>query len=224
MAERKVIAFRNVNPYPVSLNVAGIRGKVLLYEGDEIRDREGISLIPPESEWPWLISKGVKPVYLAEEKSPALTPREEELSTEVILDDLKLMEKKAVADTQNLVSEFLAPKPILSPEGVEAEDAPPPLSHLDRPDNPDPAKSVLVWQDRDGVWILNKDGFSSLNPAEIKKHIRRDKALGKDFLELLEWRTFGSKPEAASEVAAEAAPAAEAPLKPKPEETPDFQV
>jgi len=216
MAERKVVAFRNTNPYPVSLNVAGIRGKVLLYEGQEIRDREGISLIPPESEWPWLLSKGVKPVYL--EIDPSL-PKREELPPEdrmVVLDDVKLMDKKAAADTENLVSEFLAPKSIVPPEVAGEESPPPPVNHLERADNPDPAKSTLVWQDRDGVWTLNKDGFSSVNPAEIKKHIRRNKNLGKDFLDLLEWRTFGSKAEAVSE------PAVEAPG--KLEEKPDFQV
>ena len=216
MAERKVVAFRNINPYPVSLNIAGIRGKVLLYEGQEIRDREGISLIPPESEWPWLISKGVKPVYIEEEKNPGLAVRPEEAFQTIILDDVKLMEKKAAADTQNLVSEFLAPKSIVPPEVTGEENAPPPVNHLEREDNPDPAKSALVWQDRDGVWILNKDGFSSINPAEIKKHIRRNKNLGKDFLDLLEWRTFGSKPAPVSE------PSVEAPG--KLEERPDFQV
>jgi hypothetical protein len=216
MVERKVVAFRNVNPYPVSLNVAGIRGKVLLYEGQEIRDREGISLIPPESEWPWLISKGVKPVYIEEEKNPGLAIRPEEAFQEIILDDVKLMEKKATVDSQNLLSEFLAPKSIVPSEVREEESAPAPVNHLERGDNPDPTKSTLVWQDRDGVWILNKDGFSSINPAEIKKHIRREKALGKDFLDLLEWRTFGAKPEPVSE------PGSEAPG--KLEERTDFQV
>src|SRR5215467_7019212 len=129
MAERKVVAFRNTNPYPVSLNVAGIRGKVLLYEGQEIRDREGISLIPPESEWPWLLSKGVKPVYL--EIDPSL-PKREELPPEdrmVVLDDVKLMDKKAAADTENLVSEFLAPKSIVPPEVAGEESPPPPVNH-----------------------------------------------------------------------------------------------
>jgi len=215
MTERKVVAFRNTNDYPVSFNVRGILGKVLLYEKQEIRDREGNPIIPPESEWPWLISKGVKPVYL--EIDPAL-PKLEELSPEdrtIVLDDVKLMEKKAAADTQNLVSEFLAPKEIV-PSEVREEESASPVSHLERADNPDPAKATLVWQDRDGVWILNKDGFSSINPAEIKKHIRREKALGKDFLDLLEWRTFGSKPEPVSE------PAVEAPG--KLEEKVDFQV
>jgi hypothetical protein len=216
MVERKVVAFRNVNPYPVSLNVAGIRGKVLLYEGQEIRDREGISLIPPESEWPWLISKGVKPVYIEEEKNPGLAIRPEEAFQEIILDDVKLMEKKAASDSQNLVSEFLAPKSIVPPEVTGEESAPSPVNHLERGDNPDSAKSTLVWQDRDGVWILNKDGFSSINPAEIKKHIRREKALGKDFLDLLEWRNFGAKPEPVGE------PRSEAPG--KLEERSDFQV
>lgn len=194
MPERKVVAFQNCNPYPVSFNILGIRGKVCLWEGQQIRDREGIPLIPPNSEWAWLISKGVKPVYMEEEVKPNL-PALVEAPPEIILDDLKLMEQKARADTQNLVAEFLAPKQIV-PEEIRAaeESVSPPLSYLERPDNPDPHKGALVWQDKDGVWILNKDGFSSINPAEIKKHVRRDKTLGKDFLDILEWRTYGSKP------------------------------
>ena len=66
MSERKVVAFQNTNNYPVSFNIFGIRGKVTLWEGQQIRDREGIPIIPPNSEWPWLISKGVKPVYIEE--------------------------------------------------------------------------------------------------------------------------------------------------------------
>ena len=198
MPERKVVAFQNTNPYPVSLNIAGIQGKVCLYEEQQIRDREGVPLIPPESEWPWLISKGVKPVYIEEGEETRPSPSRVEAPPEIILDDLKLMERKAAADTQNLVAEFLAPKSIVPPEVKEGEEnAPAPVNHLEREDNPDPAKAALVWQDRDGVWILNKDGFSSINPAEIKKHVRRDKVLGKDFLDVLEWRTFGSKPEPA---------------------------
>jgi len=194
MSERKVVAFQNTNNYPVSFNIFGIRGKVTLWEGQQIRDREGIPIIPPNSEWPWLISKGVKPVYIEEEPAPAL-PVPGEAPAAVILDDLKLMEQKEKADSGNLVAEFLAPKQIV-PEEIRAaeESASVPVSHLDRTDNPDPHKGALVWQDKDGVWILNKDGFSSINPAEIKKHVRRDKTLGKDFLDLLEWRTFGSKP------------------------------
>src|SRR5215470_9655074 len=102
MEERKVVAFQNCNPYPVSFDIRGIRGKVLLYEGQQIRDREGNPIIPPESEWSWLIQRGVKPVYL--ETGPAL-PKPEEAPAEdrtVVLDDLKLMEKKAAADAQNL--------------------------------------------------------------------------------------------------------------------------
>jgi hypothetical protein len=208
MAERKVVAFQNVNPYPVSLDVAGIRGKVLLYEGDQIRDREGVPLIPPESEWPWLESKGVKRVYIEEgaKVAPPLNP-EPAPPPEIILDDIKLMEQKEAAATQTLVSEFLAPGPSASSEAaLEESPLSPPVNHLERPDNPDPAKGTLVWQDKDGTWILNKDGFSSLNPAEIKKHIRRDKSLGKDFLEMLEWRSFGAKAE------------------PESEETPKFQI
>jgi hypothetical protein len=197
MPERKVVAFQNTNPYPVSFNILGIRGKVMLWEGQQIRDREGIPLIPPNSEWSWLISKGVKPVYIEEEveiKPASPAPLEE--PSEIILDDLKLMEQKAASDTQNLVAEFLAPKQIV-PEEIRAAEASaeePPINYLERADNPDPNKGALVWQDKDGVWILNKDGFSSINPAEIKKHVRRDRTLGKDFLDILEWRTFGSKP------------------------------
>ena len=197
MPERKVVAFQNTNNYPVSFNIRGIRGKVMLWEGQQIRDREGMPIVPPATEWPWLISKGVKPVYMEEEPAPAL-PVPGEAPAEVILDDLKLMEQKSTADSQNLVAEFLAPKQIV-PEEIRAaeESASAPLNYLERPDNPDPNKGALVWQDKDGVWILNKDGFASINPAEIKKHVRRDRTLGKDFLDILEWRTFGSKPEAA---------------------------
>jgi hypothetical protein len=195
--ERKVVAFQNTNNYPVSFNILGIRGKVTLWEGQQIRDREGIPLIPPNSEWAWLISKGVKPVYIEEgvEVRPAL-PAVAEAPPEIILDDVKLMEQKAATETQNLVAEFLAPKQIVPEEIRAAEEsaAGPPVNYLERPDNPDPNKGALVWQDKDGVWILNKDGFASINPAEIKKHVRRDKTLGKDFLDILEWRTFGSKP------------------------------
>ena len=197
--ERKVVAFQNTNPYPISLNIAGIRGKVMLWEGQQIKDREGMPLIPPPTEWPWLISKGVKPVYIEEEVKAALPLGE---APEIILDDLKLMEQKEKTETQNLVAEFLAPKQIVPEEIRAAEESAngaPPLNYLERPDNPDPHKGALVWQDKDGVWILNKDGFASLNPAEIKKHVRRDKTLGKDFLDILEWRTFGSKPAAETE-------------------------
>jgi hypothetical protein len=226
MSEHKgPVAFRNTNNYPVSLNIQGILGKVCLWEGQEIRDREGVPLIPPASEWPWLISKGVKPVYI-EEGKPALPPLSlvEEAPPEVLLDDLKLMEQKMLSVSQNLVTEFLAPKEIpLSEEREREENAPLPFNYLERPDNPDPAKGALVWQDKDGLWILNKDGYTSLNPAEIKKHVRRDKTLGKDFLEILEWRTFGSKPEplegelvnSKKESAGETS---------KKEETPDYQV
>ena len=213
MSERKVVAFQNINPYPVSLNIAGLRGKVLLYEGQQIRDREGVPLIPPESEWPWLLRMGVKPVYIELEEKAALPP--EGAPPEIILDDLKLMEAKEKAATQNLIAEFLAPKAVIPPEITEEENFPPPVNHLERPDNPDPAKGTLVWQDRDGVWILNKDGFSSINPAEIKKHVRRDKTLGKDFLDLLEWRTFGSKAEPVEESAVAEPPEAK---------TSDYQV
>jgi hypothetical protein len=213
MSERKVIAFQNCNSYPVSLNIAGIRGKVCLWEGQQIRDREGVPLIPPESEWSWLLSKGVKPVYIDLEEKTALPP--EGAPPEIILDDVKLMEAKGRAATQNLVSEFLAPKAVIPSEIAEEESLSPPVNHLERPDNPDPAKGTLVWQDKDGVWILNKDGFSSINPAEIKKHVRRDKTLGKDFLDLLEWRTFGSKAEPVIEPAIAESPEAK---------TPDYQV
>jgi hypothetical protein len=210
MPESKVVAFQNTNPYPVSLHIAGIRGKVCLYEGQQIRDREGIPLIPPESEWPWLISKGVKPVHIVEAPQPVLPVNSDVLpSPEIILDDLKLMEQKEAAATSNLVSEFLAPKQIVPPEIVAEESASLPVNYLERPDNPDPGKGTLVWQDKDGVWTLNKDGFSSINPAEIKKHVRRDKTLGKDFLDLLEWRIFGGKAEPVSEAS---------------EATPEFQV
>ena len=106
--ERKVVAFQNTNGYPVSLNIAGIRGKVTLWEGQQIRDREGIPLIPPNSEWPWLISKGVKPVYIEEgvEVKPALSSVE--APVEVILDDLKLIEQKKKTETQNFVAGFLS--------------------------------------------------------------------------------------------------------------------
>jgi hypothetical protein len=201
MPERKVVAFQNTNSYPISLNIAGIRGKVMLWEGQQIKDREGIPLIPPNSEWPWLISKGVKPVYIEEEVKPNL-PTLEEAPPEIILDDLKLMEQKAQTDSQNLVAEFLAPKQIVPEEIRNAEEgAFPPISYLERPDNPDPTKGALVWQDKDGVWTLNKDGFASINPAEIKKHVRRDKTLGKDFLDILEWRIYGSKSEPVEEMA-----------------------
>jgi hypothetical protein len=197
MPERKVVAFQNTNNYPVSFNIRGIMGKVMLWEGQQIKDREGIPLVPPETEWSWLISKGVKPVYIeAEVEIKPVSPIEE--APEIILDDIKLMEQKSAAATQNLVAEFLAPKQIVPEEIRAAEESAnggvPPLNYLERPDNPDPAKGALVWQDKDGVWILNKDGFSSINPAEIKKHVRRDRTLGKDFLDILEWRTYGSKP------------------------------
>ena len=224
MPERKVVAFQNTNVYPVSLNIRGILGKVTLWEGQQIRDREGMPLIPPATEWPWLISKGVKPVYIEEEK-PALSPLlpVEEAPPEVILDDLKLMEQKARAATQNLVAEFLAPKSILPEELGAEESVPLPVNHLERSDNPDPGKATLVWQDKDGLWILNKDGYSSLNPAEIKKHVRRDKTLGKDFLEILEWRTFGSKAEPIEEGLTNGKRKSAEEVS-KGVETPDFQV
>jgi hypothetical protein len=150
MPERKVVAFQNTNSYPVSFNILGIRGKVMLWEGQQIKDREGVPLIPPNSEWAWLISKGVKPVYIEEEVKPNLTILEE-APPEIILDDLKLMEQKAATETQNLVAEFLAPKQIV-PEEIRAmeESASPPISYLERTDNPDPAKGALVW-DKTGL-------------------------------------------------------------------------
>src|ERR1700741_2970816 len=110
MPERKVVAFQNTNVYPVSLNIRGILGKVTLWEGQQIRDREGMPLIPPATEWPWLISKGVKPVYIEEEK-PALSPLlpVEEAPPEVILDDLKLMEQKARGARPKILEEISAP-------------------------------------------------------------------------------------------------------------------
>jgi hypothetical protein len=49
--QRQVVAFANTNNYPVSFFIKGIRGKVLVYERQQIRDREGNPIIPPESEW-----------------------------------------------------------------------------------------------------------------------------------------------------------------------------
>lgn len=199
----RVIAFQNTNSYPVSVFIRGIRGKVCLWQGQQIKSREGNPIVPHEAEWPWLIRLGVKPVYLAIPDQQPYQPKDDD-SVQTVLDDTKLMEAKAAAQAANQATEIYRPP---SPEQAEAlgspaqeepaSPSPAPVSYLDRPDNPDPTKGNLVWQDRDGVWILNKDGFNSINPAVIKKHVRRVKSLGKDFLEALEWRGFGAKPEPA---------------------------
>jgi hypothetical protein len=83
----------------------------------------------------------------------------------VILDEVKLLEAKSAAEAQNLVSEFLTPGTVLpSPEESGEETITlPPVSHLERPDNPDPAKGALVWQDKDGIWILPIPAGTSLS-------------------------------------------------------------
>lgn len=84
--QRQVVAFANTNNYPVSFFIKGIRGKVLLYERQRIRDREGNPIIPPESEWRWLIARGVKPVYIDIGEEKPLADRN--APVEVILDEV----------------------------------------------------------------------------------------------------------------------------------------
>jgi hypothetical protein len=128
--QRQAFAFANTNNYPVSFFIKGIQGKVLLYERQQIRDREGNPIIPPESEWQWLIARGVKPVYIDIGEEKPLADRD--TPVEVILDGVKLLEAKSAAEAQNLVSEFLTPGTVLpSPEESGEETITlPPVSHL----------------------------------------------------------------------------------------------
>jgi hypothetical protein len=184
--EKKVVAFKNCNDYPVSYDIRGLRGKVVLYEGQVIRDREGNPIIPMESEWAWLIQRGVKPVYQDVEVPEII---KSQVPMEVVMDEVKLLEAKVVAKQESPFGDFASPKTVEPAD----EDEVAPVSHLERKENPDPEKPNLVWQDGSGVWILNKDGYSNSNPAALKMHVRMSKGLGKDFLDMLEWRPFGGE-------------------------------
>lgn len=188
MNEEKVIAFQNTNDYPVSFFIKGIRNKVFLDKGHRILTREGVPILPPETEWSWLIGKGIKPVYLKTQPE-ALRPLESDRNLEVVLDDLKLLEAKLAAKPQTLIEEMITPL-TMTPDGLQPVNEA--ISHLEDPNNPDPIKADLIWQTPDGLWIFNKDGVRDINPAVLKKHIR--KKYGKEYLERVEWRSFGSAP------------------------------
>jgi hypothetical protein len=185
MSEKVVVAFVNTHDYPISVDIRFNKRpiKITLWRDQRIQDREGNPIIPDKAEWPWLLRLGIKPVYADVEtlKEEGL-PREE-----VILDDAALMEAHEATLKRPTVAAFI-PDPL-----KESGEPPPPLSHLDREDNPNTDKADLVWQDADGLWILNKDGFESLNPAKVKHHIK--KAYGEDYLETVEWRPHSAKPE-----------------------------
>src|ERR1700756_607605 len=103
MPQFKAIAFQNTNKWPVSFFIKGIWGKVCLWQGQQIRDREGDPIIPPQGEWSWLISKGVKSVYLEIPEEKPFRKAEND-SLEVILDDTKLLEARSAAERANLAS------------------------------------------------------------------------------------------------------------------------
>jgi hypothetical protein len=184
MPEKVVVAFVNTKDYPISVSIRFNKRpiKITLWRDQRIADREGNPILPDKEEWPWLLRLGLKPIYADVE-----TLREEKiLRDEVILDDAALMEAHERTLHRPKVAEFeTPPEDLLTPEE-------PPTNHLDRKENPNPHKADLVWQDADGLWILNKDGFSNLNPVKIKHHIK--KTYGEDYLETVEWRQYGAKP------------------------------
>jgi hypothetical protein len=194
--EGRIIAFQNTNPYPVSFFIKGIRNKVFIDVGRRILDRDGVPIIPLESEWDWLMKAGVKPVYLKVwDKEPVTTMPQME---EVVLDDQKLMEAQlaVIEKESSILVEGMATPLTLTPEGIKSTGEV--KSHLEDENNPNPDKADLVWQNPDGVWTFNKDGFNTISPPELKKHIRKN--YGKDYLENVEWSSFGApKPEVKEE-------------------------
>jgi hypothetical protein len=187
MSEKVVVAFVNTHDYPISVSIRFNKRpiKITLWRDQRIQDREGNPVIPDKGEWPYLLKLGIKPVYADVE-----TLKEEGLPRdEIVLDDAALMDAHEATLNRPTVAAF-------SPEVVPLkEDETPPVNHLDRKDNPNMAKADLVWQDEDGLWILNKDGFESLNPAKVKQHIK--KVYGEDYLETVEWRPYSTRPEPA---------------------------
>jgi hypothetical protein len=182
--EKTIIAFANTNWYPVSVNIKGIRNKVGLEPRQRITDREGVPIIPLKSEWGWLIKMGIKPVYLnASAMAATLAPELRDRG--VMLDDVTILSAKQEIEPKTVIEKIETP--------VEVENA---TAHLEDPNNPNPTKADLVWQNPDGEWTFNKDGTKNINPAAIKKHIR--KTLGKDYLEQVSWQASGTgavKPE-----------------------------
>lgn len=188
MPENVVVAFVNTHDYPISTTIRFNKRpiKFTLWRDQKITDREGNPVIPDKEEWPYLVRLGIKPVY-ANVETPPTVERPSEPREEVLLDDAALMEAQAKTLThQPKVAEFSPP--LAEPFA----DEPPPLSHLDRKENPNSAKADLVWQDGDGLWVLNKDGFSNLNPAKVKQHIK--KTYGDDYLQTVEWHQHGAPP------------------------------
>jgi hypothetical protein len=189
MSENVVVAFVNTRDYPISVTVRFNKRpiKLTLWRDQRFVDREGNPIIPDKEEWPYLVRLGVKPVYADVE-----TPRDEKPNVpreEIILDDAALMEaQEKILTRQPKSGEFLSSS-AESPFPSADDTLPPPISHLDRKENPNATKTDLVWQDSDGVWVLNKDGFANLNPAKVKQHIK--KAYGEDYLQTVEWRQYG---------------------------------
>ncbi len=190
MEENKVIAFKNVHDYPISIGVkfGGRSVKCTLWRDErfKFKDKAGKyhDAVPDREEWPRLMRLGIKPIYsseVPEEKKISRAP--EMVNTEVILDDAALMaaHKKAAAappQSEAFIEEVID-EAVIPPKVTE------------RGDNPNPTKADLVWQDADGVWIFNKDAKQNLNPAKIKAHIK--KTYGDDYLETVEWQQFGVK-------------------------------
>jgi hypothetical protein len=187
--EERVVAFQNTNPYPVSFFIKGIRNKVFIDVGKRILDKDKVPIIPLKSEWDWLIKKGVKPVSVKIWGEPNVTtlPQIEE----VVLDDQKLMEANAAAKQKEAavkLDEMITPVTFTAEGGIRPTEEV--KSHLEDPENPNPLKADLVWQNADGEWCFNKDGFKTISPPELKKHIRKN--YGKDYLEGVEWVSWGS--------------------------------
>ena len=195
MSENVVVAFVNTRDYPISIQVRFNKRpiKITLWRDERIVDREGNPVIPDKEEWPWLLRLGIKPVYADVEtpEAESTLPR-----AEILLDDAALMEaQEKILTRAPKTGEFTPPAETPPSSG---DVTPSPVSHLDRKENPNAAKADLVWQDGDGLWILNKDGFANLNPAKVKQHIK--KTYGDDYLQTVEWAQHGASPTPASAV------------------------
>jgi hypothetical protein len=193
MSENVVVAFVNTHDYPISVTIRFNKRpiKLTLWRDQRITDREGNPVIPDKGEWPYLVRLGIKPVY-ADVETPPIVERPDVPREEIVLDDAALMEaQEKILTRQPKSGEFL-PSPPAEPPFPSVDDTAPPISHLDRKENPNAAKADLVWQDADGVWVLNKDGFTNLNPAKVKQHIK--KTYGEDYLQTVEWAQYGVPP------------------------------
>lgn len=202
MPDNTVVAFYNSNPYPVALDIEGIRGRVSLEPGQQIRSKDGVPILPNKSEWPRLMSLGVKPITVDVEQPPIKT--EKDPFETIILNDPAIIaahEKKAEASITAAVSaeiqseidrHILMQLSLTEDETVEIveSESVAPISHLDDPANPSPLNQDIVWQKSDGQWIYNKDGFSSLSAPAIKRHIKKD--FGQEVFEKAEFIRFGT--------------------------------